>query len=316
MKRIVLIGYGNIAIKHLEVFRALDCEIVASCNRSKEGNRIAHESSGIPITYTDFHTMIIERKPDGIIVCVSFDRIYDVVDQLMPYGIPLLIEKPTGTSLKEHLALVEKAKFYVTPTQVALNRRHYSVIQRALQDCGGLSNITSIVMEWSENIPHLQNKLTPQQIELSNFRNTIHGLDLINYLSGGVAEEKFGAQYFGAPHRHIFHLQGIGSANKALISFYSTWEMPIPWKLMWTANGKRYQFMPMETCQVFDDSSKDNYQIHPDANDSKFKPGFFSQAQMFIDLINGKSNNMSLEEVIPSMILCQEFTKKILPITE
>jgi len=37
---------------------------------------------------------------------------------------------------------------------------------------------------------------------------------------------------------------------------------------------------------------------------------------MFIDLMNGKSNNMSLEEVIPSMILCQELTKKILPITE
>src|SRR5690606_13233774 len=97
--KLVLIGYGNIARRHIEVFRSLGVEISASCNRSASGNDLARSEGGIPKTYTDFHEMIKTERPDRIIVCVSFWEMYRVLKEIIPYKIPVLVEKPTATSL-------------------------------------------------------------------------------------------------------------------------------------------------------------------------------------------------------------------------
>ncbi|MBT6434016.1 MAG: hypothetical protein HOK28_13030, partial [Deltaproteobacteria bacterium] len=47
MMRIGIVGYGNIARKHIEVFRALGCEIAASCNRSEAGRERAQQEGQI-----------------------------------------------------------------------------------------------------------------------------------------------------------------------------------------------------------------------------------------------------------------------------
>jgi len=312
MKRLVIIGYGNIAKKHVEVFRTLNCEIVASCNRSEIGNKLARTDGGITRTYTDYHLMIKEESPDGIIVCVSFDQVYNVVKSVLVYGLPLLIEKPTGTSLEQHLELAELADQNKTPTQVGLNRRHYSVMRKALADCGGVESITSINFEWSENILQLKKKLTDDQILLSNFRNTIHGLDLIYFLSGGMRNTSINTRYFGEPHKYITQLSAIGNANNALINFYNTWESPIPWRLFWTSGGLRYKFMPLETCYVFDDFTKEKREILPDIHDHQFKHGFFEQAIKFIDLMNGKPGDLSLLNVTETMRLCESCTQNLM----
>ena len=100
MKRLAIVGYGNIAPKHMEVFRALGCEIVASVNKSRSGaNRPAR--GGIPATYASLDEMLDRERPDGVICCPTFDQIFPVAKVLAPRRIPALLEKPTGTSLAE-----------------------------------------------------------------------------------------------------------------------------------------------------------------------------------------------------------------------
>ena len=82
LKRICLIGFGNIARKHIEVLRALGCEIVASCNRNLEHNRLAEAEAGIPQTFTSYSDMIRRVKPDGVLVCVSFWNNYQVLPKV------------------------------------------------------------------------------------------------------------------------------------------------------------------------------------------------------------------------------------------
>ena len=95
MNKLVIIGYGKIGKAHKNVFNNLGAKIVASCNRSEAGNAKASED-GIKNTYTSYHKMIELEKPDGIICSTSIFNNYAVAKEVIPYGIPILLEKPPG----------------------------------------------------------------------------------------------------------------------------------------------------------------------------------------------------------------------------
>ena len=135
--RIALVGYGRIAPKHLEALRAIGADVVASCNRSAEGRQKAATEGKIPQTFDRLDTMLKEARPDAVICAASFFEVFGVASLLIPTGVPLLLEKPPGTSLAEFDALRELAKQHHTPVMVGVNRRHYSVVNKAVADAGG-----------------------------------------------------------------------------------------------------------------------------------------------------------------------------------
>ena len=143
MRRLAIVGYGNIAPKHMAVFRALGCEIVASVNKSQQRREQAMREGGIPATYAALEEMLDREQPDGVIVCPTFDQIFPVAKILAPRRIPALLEKPTGTSLAEFNELCQLVARHQAPQMVALNRRHYSVVNRAVADAGGPSRRAS-----------------------------------------------------------------------------------------------------------------------------------------------------------------------------
>ena len=187
MKRLAIVGYGGIAPKHMEVFRALGCEIVASVNKSRERREQAMREGGIPATYAALDEMLDREKPDGVIVCPTFDQVFPVAKALAPRRIAALLEKPTGTSLAEFDELCRLVAEYRAPQMVGLNRRHYSVVNRAVADAGGPATARAVLIDWSEDPAHLRRKgFTDEQISRWVFSNSIHGLDLMTHLAGSV----------------------------------------------------------------------------------------------------------------------------------
>lgn len=310
MKKIGLIGYGNIARRHLEVFRELNCDIVASVNRSEEKNLLARNEGHIPVTFTDVHEMIKATKPDGLVVCASFWNMYQVLKKVIPYGLPVLAEKPTATSWKEHQELCVLAEKHGTKVMVGLNRRHYSVIQKAVEDAGGKDAITSVLVEWSEDPYHLVNnrKLTREQVERYIFGNTIHGLDLMTWLAGNVHAPNIAVGKHGEPYRWLMNVSGL-SDRGVLFNFNSSWDNPVPWRVVFTARGKRYLFAPLEKCLKQQQGYKDMVEILPDNHDVKFKAGFYKQASSFI---NGDFTTCDIHSVNNSMQLADSLTQKLL----
>ena len=84
MTRLAIVGYGNIAPKHIEVFRALGCQIVASVNKSPQRREQAMREGGIPAAYASLEEMLDRERPDGVICCPSFDQIFPVAKELAP----------------------------------------------------------------------------------------------------------------------------------------------------------------------------------------------------------------------------------------
>lgn len=312
--RLALVGFGNIAKKHLEVFRALDCDVVASCNRSQAG-RDAAEAWGIRRTYADLHHMVAQENPDAIINCASFDRIFETTAQLIPYRIPVLVEKPAGTSVAELRRLIRLQKSYRTPIQVALNRRHYSVIQNAIADAGGLERITSVHVRWSEAPVRLlqERGYSAAQVAKVLYGNSIHGIDMMTYLAGPVSARHVVTVSNGSPFRWLMSIADVTPLGK-LASFSSTWDNPAPWELVMTAQGKRYQFAPLETCTVKEDGAHALREIAPDAYDARFKPGFWDQASCFLRLVQipTSPNPHDLESTMPAMNVAEALYKALM----
>jgi predicted dehydrogenase len=311
MKRLAIIGCGNIAPKHVEVLRALDCNVVAAVNRSPEGHRRATGETGIPVSYESIAEMMDRQRPDGVVCCPTFDQIYHVAKELIPYRVPLLLEKPAGTTLEEFDELCVLSAEYRAPVMVGLNRRHYSVVRQALAEVGGPSAIRAVFIEWSEDPAHLRRRgLTDEQIARWIFGNSIHGLDLLTYLTGAIPDPQISTLVSEGDFAWYMGLVG-QSDRAALGSFRSSWGSPGRWRLDVCTPDRRYVFAPLETCEVHERGVPKTRAIMPDEFDQRFKPGFWHQAQALLEMIDRGStpDEYCLESARPAMSLAEALTQ-------
>jgi len=305
MIKIVIIGYGEIAKSHKKALEAVGFQIIGACNRTDNSNQRSLDD-GISKVYTDFHKMIIDLKPEAILIAVSSKHIYNVSCEVIPYSIPVLIEKPTGNRLIEHNRLLQLSKKYHTPVMVGVNRRHYSLFDKVFKLIGGKENITSVLIEWSESPKKLELRgYSNQQIADVIFGNSIHGIDMLSWLAGGIDKPTIHTRDLGQ-FRWFMNANGI-SKTGVMYNFNSSWDCPVPWRVVICSKGKRFVMAPLETLECIDDKwSKTN--ISPDNYDLEYKAGFYKQAIAFKELVNlGFNDKASLESVTNSMELCQLF---------
>ena len=145
MKRIVIVGYGKIARLHRHALESVGFKVVASCNRTLKSNQMSLKDN-IPVVYNDYHKMISQEKPDAILISVSSDFIFKVAKDIIPYSIPILLEKPSGNSVSEHKKLIQLTKKYKTKLMLGLNRRHYSIFDNIFNSIGGIKKITNVLI--------------------------------------------------------------------------------------------------------------------------------------------------------------------------
>jgi predicted dehydrogenase len=310
MTRLALVGYGRIAPKHLEAFRAQGGEFVACCNRSPEGRERAESEGGIPRTYARIGEMLERERPEGVVCCASIYQVYEAALEILESRIPLLLEKPPGTSLAEFSHLCETAAERRACVMIGLNRRHYSVVNRAIADAGGTSQITAASVEWSEDPQHfLKRGFSVGEVSRMVFGNSLHGLDLLTYLAGAIEAPSVVGRDWGEGLRWMMALQGV-SQRGALASFQSSWDSPGRWRVSFCSPGRRYVFAPLETCQVFEAGQKDPRAIEPEAVDAQFKPGFYAQAKTFLQAIEAREvpAEHSLASAGPAMRLAEALT--------
>lgn len=309
VKRLALVGYGLIAPKHLEVFRALGCRWTAACDRSEPG-RTAAAAAGIPRVYGGITEMMTAEKPDGVVCCVSFDQSAAAARELIPFRAPILLEKPPGISLGQTQELAAAASRHNTPVLAGFNRRHYSVLRRALERAGGRETITSVSVDWSEDPKHLLRRFTPEQVGHIVFANSLHGIDTLTWLAGAVPEASVQGRSLGEPFRWIMSFQGVSERGVA-VSFQSNWDAPGGWRLSFCSPGKRFTFAPLETCSVRERGSPGETIIEPDEDDRRFKAGFTGQARMFLEVLaSGKvPDDFKLASALPSMELAEKLTR-------
>lgn len=282
--KIAIVGFGKIAPHHGNALRAHGCEIVAACARSDESRRRASEF-GVSRTYADPETMLADESVDGVVVCPALHANYDVARRVLPFGVPMLLEKPPGVSSEQLRDLQSVAEEHGTPVMLGLNRCWYSVLRRALDDAGGLESVTSVDVQWSERPEHLSKRgFSDEQIERRVFTNSIHGLGLLTFLAGRVPNPVVLGRSLGEPFRWQMALHGVSSRG-VFATFRSSWDSPLGWRLSFSTHGADYEFSPLESCKARTALDPRGRTIEAAAEDSEHKPGFHGQAGAFVDVM-------------------------------
>lgn len=125
--KVLIIGLGSIAKKHIDAIRKLDMlsEIYALRSSSKSNS----ENTGITNIYTLTELNISDL--DFIIVSNPTSEHYSTLKQLSEFNIPLFIEKPLFSETNEDTQyLVDQIESKNIPTYIACNLRFLECLQQ------------------------------------------------------------------------------------------------------------------------------------------------------------------------------------------
>jgi predicted dehydrogenase len=313
--RLAVVGYGEIAQKHITAFRALGAKIVAAANRSPQNRRKAEQIGGIEKTYADPLTMVECERPDGILVTTSALSQFHVIQKVVSCGVPLMVEKPPAVSLLDWSVLCDRIKALGLPVMVGLNRRYYSVYHTALQRIGGIEAVTSVSVEWSEDPDWMLDVGHPPEIlPILNFVNSIHGLDLLVFFAGIPSNAAIWGRNLDHSGHKLRWQMGIHGVTErgAHAVFESNWDVPGRWRLVVDATDTRMVSAPLETAVLFARGSSPEA-VEPSPEDQQFKSGLYGQAAAFLEMVReGKPSSWpaaSLEEVSATMEMAEMLTR-------
>lgn len=283
--RIGIVGAGAVAHHHLKVLQALqDVEVVALANRGEEHRERVAKEFGIARTYPNHQEMLAEEDLDGIFVVTSVDTIYPITKELIHHKLPLLIEKPAGLNAAQTRELAKLAQEAGTRIMVGYNRRFYSVIgaaDAAIKEHGSLLGLSIEAPERIETVRTL-GKFSEQIIEEWLAANGTHGIDLLRFLGGDNTSVQ-------AVHRAFKEKNGdnfgavLSFANEAVGHYISHWNTPGRWQLTLYGEGVRARLEPIEQGALL--IGEQVSELPVDQVDVDFKPGFYKQAEYFVERI-------------------------------
>ncbi len=280
--RVAVIGAGRVARAHLAVLRDLPgVQLVGIANRGQHDLAPLAKEFGIGRTSGDWRALIDEVKPDAILVQVSVAATAPVVRELLPRGIPLLIEKPAGLTSQETAELAALAAQHDCLNMVAVNRRFYSAIDHALRAVLARGPLLGIGIELHEPIANLRRagRFPPEVLARWMAANGIHAIDLFRRCAGDMTTvHALRRTTDGAADAWVASLQ---TATGTLGTFAAFWDSPPSGCLQLYGRGVSATLGNFQNGSVlYADGLLSPIPI--DEVDVAYKPGFYAQDATFI----------------------------------
>jgi len=315
VKRFVFIGCGAIAYHHAEVILELGHKIIgASARPNSESSWKFAKKYKLPI-YSDTDLLLIELKPDAIILCVSWDQTEKILAEIVNFKIPILVEKPVALSTKK-LRKILKSVGYINvglhPSKgltgnvlVGYNRRFYDFVPKIRRQL-----LTQELLSIQLNFP----EITKGVEEYILFYMTSHWLDLLLYLVGDI---EVVAMRFNKGYNGLLKVKKEGTP----IHYQSNFNTPQQTSIGFSFTNSFWELRPIETLTICNKMKK----IKPTKNkpisryiptknkpietDLTFKPGFYKQMQYFINKFlyhkKGEEIGCNLEGAKKVTALCE-----------
>ncbi len=134
MLKLAIIGAG----RHSRLHHGPACrrfkdriDLAAVCDMNIGAARKFAEDFGFGASYSDYKEMISREKPDAVIAVTPEAATFKIVSDILPFKIPVLMEKPIGNSLFEAQELTALARINSSKIMVSFNRRFSPLISAA-----------------------------------------------------------------------------------------------------------------------------------------------------------------------------------------
>lgn len=308
--KIGIIGAGYIAQEHLKVIKKINnFSVMGITSRTSSKAETLASKFDINNVYEDYQSMIDECSLDGIMILVSAEKIFKITKELIPYKIPLFIEKPAGLNPEETKILLSLSNEYQTINLVGYNRRFYSIFHKGLDLIAQMGGLIGIAAEGHERFWKIPKEdFSEKELENWFYANSTHTIDLLRLFGGEVDQintfknsliEKNGDQFVAS---FRFNSGTIGT-------YTSHWYSPGGWSVKLYCKEATLEFKPLES-GLWIDKDFEQHQILPDEVDLKYKPGFYNQMLAFRNMIINRKLDwpgIDLNETLKTMKLAQNF---------
>lgn len=286
-----LVGSGVMAIDYANVLTAKGVDfLVIGRGENSASNFLKQTKKEVFLGGLNKFLDTKPAMPEYAIVAVGVEKLYEVCNRLIDYGIKkILLEKPGGINLNEIRELKNKARDQRVKIILGYNRRFYSSVfaaKKIIEEDEGVKSFTFEFTEWSHVIKGLK---TPKEVKENwLFANSSHVIDMVFFMAGrpkNIYSLVKGALEWH-PSAAVFC--GCGETNEgALFSYHSNWAAPGRWSIEILTKNRRLFFKPLEKLSIQKVGSIQIEEFPIDnVLDTKFKPGLYLQVESFINDTN------------------------------
>jgi len=316
------IGCGEIAHFHADTLMALNQNIVAVSARKDSTNIVPFSKKyGINRQYTDWKLMVENENLDVLWVVASWNQMDRLLIPLIETGLTLFLEKPVALSsekIQEAINIHEQLNQYI---QVGYNRRFYPFMNE-IKSIIEEGELRSVLVEIPESID-LGNLELAQNLWLMN---SSHVIDLLLYFVGPLkAKYKNNQILSGSKIKSSFN--AVLETEKGVpVHLSAEWNTANNFGITFFVDNKCIVLKPLEMAMIYEGfdvigptEKNPIRQYKPKKIDEyfcngKFKPGFYEQAEYFIDnifAVKPATNHTNLEKCLLTTETIFNLTSKI-----
>jgi len=145
-----LIGLGGVTEVHLAAYQSVkNARIVAGADLALERTALMADRWNFT-GYTDYHDMLKKESIDALVICVPCRYHREVVEAVVKYGKPILVEKPLAGSAADAKSMIKTCEHHNVPLMYGASYRFLPATMKAREMINNnvLGDI-SLLMEWS-----------------------------------------------------------------------------------------------------------------------------------------------------------------------
>ena len=300
-KRLAIIGTTDIAVAHLNASRAAGFDVVhiAGSPQSATAPKFA-KTHGIGKVWDDPMVLAADKDAwDALIIASSTESMIGLVAVAAKTGKPVLAEKPIGYTSNSLDPLLPGTK----NVAVGFNRRFYASVQEAKRFIASGAPCL-LHLELPESV-QVDTETGTQDVSRVT-TNSTHGLDLINYVTGGLTIES--VYSVGSAGDNRGRVLIAKSRRGDLCSVSANWNAPANFSLTIDRGNERFELRPLEIGALYRgmevvpptvETPLRTYKpikvtnFVPSDDNSALKPGFLGQTQALLNQIDGKHSDVA-----------------------
>jgi len=300
MVKLAVIGCGNIAEFHINAMREVGFSIVSiAANLNSSNVEAFSKKNNIQKVYKNPLDLLNDSSEwDALLLLTPASVMVEYLKLVAPLMKPILAEKPVSDN---HLELQPLIKY--KNIRVAYNRRFYSGVEfvKSFIQSNPRSLIKVTIPEYRKDPEH--NVEFPNRLPAMTYENSVHILDIVNYISGEVEWDYL--KNIKDDNKFIALLaigQGSCGATIQLDSYYNASDN---FSINIVSDNEMVEMKPIEVTSLFkgmevnEPTKEMPIRIYTPILQNKIiesprhghKPGFLGQAQDFMNFCLGRESS-------------------------
>ena len=320
MVKLAVIGCGNIAEFHINAMREVGFSIVSiAANLNSSNVEAFSKKNNIQKVYKNPLDLLNDSSEwDALLLLTPASVMVEYLKLVAPLMKPILAEKPVSDN---HLELQPLIKY--KNIRVAYNRRFYSGVEfvKSFIQSNPRSLIKVTIPEYRKDPEH--NVEFPNRLPAMTYENSVHILDIVNYISGEVEWDYL--KNIKDDNKFIALLaigQGSCGATIQLDSYYNASDN---FSINIVSDNEMVEMKPIEVTSLFkgmevnEPTKEMPIRIYTPILQNKIiesprhghKPGFLGQAQDFMNFCLGResSSGADIIDAYSALKLAQSLVK-------